>query len=107
MIRTMYFFILFFVLITLNFVGCVTNYHVQTFSNDVEVTKTGMVNKKVAEIYGDHLKEEELGVFEASDFSTVMMMAKEAGYSKVISIEYGTKTYLGFIGIKWVRIRCI
>ncbi|MCL2805277.1 MAG: hypothetical protein FWD26_05000 [Treponema sp.] len=86
--------------------GCTTSYHIQTFSNDVEtltsrtvdsINAEGKVTQKI--VYE--------GKFRASDYETAMQMAKEAGFTKVLSIEYGTSLYLGFIGLKWVEIRCV
>jgi hypothetical protein len=45
-------------------------------------------------------------MFTASTFEDALVMANDAGYSKLLSIEYGRNMYLGLISTKWVTIRC-
>jgi hypothetical protein len=95
-------------------VGCVSNYHIQTFTDIVEVVPNVSVENirqeydSRGELTGKvYYSSEKAGIFEASDYDTVMEKAKDAGFTKVLSVEYGTNLYLGFIGTKWVKIRCI
>jgi len=89
------------------FTGCVTSYQIQTFSTDVKAlpdqTVTAAANKLRT---GSGTTTTISGLFEASNFEEAMRMAKEAGFTKLLSIEYGTSRYLGFIGTKWVIVRC-
>ena len=87
------------------FSGCVTNYNVHTFSNDVET----LSSKTIRTRNSDGTVSEKIileGQFTGTDYETVMRMAKDAGFTKVLSVEYGTNLFLGFIGTKWVTIRC-
>jgi hypothetical protein len=86
-------------------VGCVTSYHVQSFSEDIvtlpnreetTILSSGQVQTK---IYYD-------GLFEASTLEAALVKAHKDGYTKLLSIEYGTKLFFGTFGIKWVTIRC-
>jgi hypothetical protein len=89
-------------------VGCVSSYHIQAFSNEVqtlpvtEVIETeynrqgsGQTTRTVVE-----------GMFKADNFESACKKAEEAGFTEILSIESGTYWVLG-IGIKWVIIRCV
>jgi hypothetical protein len=105
------------------FSGCVHNYHIQAFSNDIETLSSQTIlkiveDRKVEAIQQDAFTvpkvgykqvavEEIQGMFTASNYESAMAQAKNAGYTKVLSIEYGTNQYLGIIGTKWVTIRCV
>jgi hypothetical protein len=89
------------------FTGCISTYHVQTFSQDVE-TLPATLETKIVE--GQKVtKRVTQGMFTARSYEEAMVLAKEAGYTRVLSIEYGTTKFWGliwFIGTKWVTIRC-
>jgi len=87
------------------FASCVTNYHVQTFSNNV-ATPTSVTIQRTDPSTEEPFEVTYEGIFKAKDLETAMQMAKEAGYTKLLSIEYGTNLVLGFIGTQWVIIRC-
>jgi hypothetical protein len=91
--------------VVLTFTGCITNYHIQVFSNDVE-TLPSKTQVKVLQDGQEFVKTEREGMFYAHGYEEAMVMAKEAGFTKVLSIEYGTNLIFGLIGEKWVRIRC-
>jgi hypothetical protein len=85
-------------------VGCVTSYGVQAFSQDIEtlplrteetILDTGEV--KIITSYD--------GMFTATNLEEALAMANNAGFSKLLSIEYGMKTYYLY-SEKWVTIRC-
>jgi hypothetical protein len=98
------------ILITVSFcfTGCVSNYHIQVFSDDVQALPYKYEPKVVAS--GQTvLQRVSDGLFTAHDYESAMVMAKEAGYTKVLSVEYYTTSYFSliwFIGEKWVTIRC-
>ena len=76
-------------------VGCASSYHIQAFSNDINPL-----------IYNSQFGIYE-GMFEGSSYEGVLKEAKAAGYTKILSIEYGTKRFLGIFGKQWVIIRCV
>ena len=88
------------------FAGCVTSYHIHTFSNEVEtlpvvaVVTTNSEGKKVT-VY------KPTGLFKGSGYEEVMQKAEKAGYTKVLSVEYGTQQFLWLFSVKWVEIRCV
>jgi len=93
-------------LFLLGFTSCVTSYNIHTFSDNVETlqyTTTEKINNETGNVTTVTKYE---GLFKAKDYETAMQMAKEAGFTRVLSIEYGTSHILGFIGSKWVVIRC-
>jgi outer membrane murein-binding lipoprotein Lpp len=85
--------------------GCITNYHIQLFSNDVETLPVKTQVKRLQD-GREVVRTEYEGMFYANDYEKAMTMAKEAGFTKVLSVEYGTTLVFGFIGEKWVRVRC-
>jgi len=89
---------------TFMFSGCAYNYHIQTFSNNVE--SLSRIEKKIGENGEEVAGIRYEGVFTASDYESAIAQAKNAGYTKVLSIEYGTNRYILGIGTKWVTIRC-
>jgi len=86
------------------FTGCITSYNITTFSNDVEalpyteITRVNdmgqTVTKKVVE-----------GQFSGKNIEVVMQKAYEEGFTKILSIEYGTKHFLWIISYRWITIR--
>ena len=91
------------------FASCVSTYHVQVFSDNVTALPS-TVTQVATTGDGKPIEEKKYeGMFKAEDLETAMEMAKEAGYTKLLSIEYGTNSYFGLIwaiGTKWVIIRC-
>jgi hypothetical protein len=86
--------------------GCITSYNLQTFSNDVE-TLPATITERVNQDGTVSLRIAVEGQFTGKDYETVMRMANQEGYDKVLSIEYGTRHLFGFLGFKWVTIRCV
>jgi hypothetical protein len=91
-------------IIVFGITGCACTYHVEVFSHDIQTLPTNTVytrdqngmttTKKVIQ-----------GEFEASTYEAAMEKAEASGYTKVLSIESGVKSYLLF-NVNWVRIRC-
>jgi hypothetical protein len=97
------------ILITVSFclAGCVTGYRIQVFSDEIEA----LPYKYETKMLGDQevTKRVSDGLFTAHDYESAMVMAKESGYTRVLSVEYYTTHYFAliwFVGVKWVTIRC-
>jgi len=86
----------------LSFNSCTTNYYVHVFSDNIET----LVEKRTKNETTERTEITYEGTFSGDSYEKVMQAAKKAGYTKVLSIEYGTKLFLGFIGTKFVTIRC-
>lgn len=86
--------------------GCVSSYHIQAFYNEVEVLQSTPVSQAPDGRGKPAHKPACEGMFEANSLEAAMAMAYEAGYETILSIECGTKTFLGIIGTKWVILRC-
>jgi hypothetical protein len=87
--------------------GCVTGYQIQVFSDEIEALPYTYETKMV----GDQTvtKRVSEGLFTAHDYESALVKAKEAGYTRVLSVEYYTTHYFAliwFVGVKWVTIRC-
>ena len=86
------------------FAGCITSYHIHTFSNDVE---TLPLEETVSPHNQNITKLEPAGLFKGGTYEEAMRKAKEAGYTRVLSVEYGTRHVLGLFSFRWVEIRCV
>ena len=86
--------------------GCVSNYHVQKFSSDIESLPVKTIEEKLSRGRTSTTTIIE-GTFKANNLEAALKKAEDAGYNKLLSIEYGTNVYFGVFGSKWVIIRCL
>ena len=87
--------------------GCATSYHVNVLSVDVQTMNYSLVpNINPQGLVIGHREVPE-GIFKAGNIEKAMRKANEAGYTKIISVESGTNLFLGIVGTRWVRIRCV
>ena len=92
-----------------NFSSCASSYHIQMFSDDVIALPFQTIEKVNPEGRVTQVVTYE-GLFRAKDLETAMHMAEQAGFTKILSVEYGVDWYFIVIGIispRWVQIRCI
>ena len=87
--------------------GCVTSYNIQVFSDDVKALPyttidSGFTNQDGSPVYKTAVE----GIFEARDYETAMRNAQKAGFTKVLSVEYGTRHVLWSFFFSWVTVRC-
>jgi outer membrane murein-binding lipoprotein Lpp len=85
--------------------GCVSSYHIQTFSNEVQTLPSKTIEKT-----DDKGKKTEVtvyeGLFKGADYESALQKAQKAGFTEILSIEYGTYSFLFLFGSKWVALRC-
>ncbi|MCL2879855.1 MAG: hypothetical protein FWF29_06395 [Treponema sp.] len=87
--------------------ACITSYNIQAFSNDIQALPTTTIETGTFNADGTPVtKIEYEGIFKGSSYEAVMQMAYKAGYTKVLTVEYGTRHVLWMFGLKWVEIRC-
>ena len=92
-----------------NFSSCASSYHIQMFSDDVRALPFQTIEKVNSEGKVTQVTTYE-GLFRAKDLETAMHMAEQAGFTKILSVEYGVNWYFIVVGIinpRWVQIRCI
>ena len=96
--------------------GCVTSYHIQVFSDDVQSLPYKIITtttQKPAESHQpqptETTKETIIveGLFKGKSYEEAMRAASKEGFTKVLSVEYGTRHVLWTFSFKWVEIRCV
>ena len=85
--------------------SCVSSYHIQVFSDNVEVVPVTRIDIQKSTAYSGgsesptappkndtEYKEIYEGIFKGDNLESVMQQAQKEGYNKILSIEYGTNT---------------